>query len=404
MKIVRVPALTGLRFVAAMMVLIGHGLYAAHFAADTMTSRILDPLPSMGMTLFFVLSGFVMWVNYAQSFRERFWSSLWRFGVARFARLYPLYLAIGLFILLWRNWAKLPTELPDAWLFIPLMQAWIPGSIPPSAAFAIPQLGHTWSISVEMFLYLCFPAIALLMIGVRSRPVLLGFAFLNALVFFVGIWCYVGHIPDLAAHVAPGLSSEAANMWIGYYSPITRISEFVAGCIVAAIIVQSKTGETPGWHALGLVACVAGLVFVVALYSTPIGLSHQTLTAVQRSGCVAGFSYLIWFLARFDSRPARLLSAPVMIGAGEISYSVYLLHPFIVSRFVRPEMNLPVAHYGLWLVVMAMAIGAVIVASGVTWALIEVPCRRWLRNTLTRTQTRGLAEHAGLEPQLDRHV
>ncbi len=69
MKIVRVPALTGLRFVAAMMVLIGHGLYAAHFAADTMTSRILDPLPSMGMTLFFVLSGFVMWVNYAQSFR-----------------------------------------------------------------------------------------------------------------------------------------------------------------------------------------------------------------------------------------------------------------------------------------------------------------------------------------------
>jgi hypothetical protein len=50
-----------------------------------------------------------------QSFRERFWSSLWRFGVARFARLYPLYLAIGLFILLWRNWAKLPTELPDAW-------------------------------------------------------------------------------------------------------------------------------------------------------------------------------------------------------------------------------------------------------------------------------------------------
>jgi peptidoglycan/LPS O-acetylase OafA/YrhL len=87
MKIVRVPALTGLRFVAAMMVLIGHGLYAAHFAADTMTSRILEPLPSMGMTLFLVLSGFVMWVNYARSFRERFWSSLWCFGVARFARL-----------------------------------------------------------------------------------------------------------------------------------------------------------------------------------------------------------------------------------------------------------------------------------------------------------------------------
>jgi peptidoglycan/LPS O-acetylase OafA/YrhL len=40
-----------------MMVLIGHGLYAAHFAADTS----LDPLPSMGMALFFLRSGFVMW-------------------------------------------------------------------------------------------------------------------------------------------------------------------------------------------------------------------------------------------------------------------------------------------------------------------------------------------------------
>jgi peptidoglycan/LPS O-acetylase OafA/YrhL len=67
-------------------------------------------------------------------------------------------------------------------------------------------------------------------------------------------------------------------------------------------------------------------------------------------------------------------------------------------------MNLPAAHYGLWFVVMAMAIGAVIVASSVTWALIEVPCRRWLRNTLARPQTREPAERAGLEPQLDRRV
>jgi hypothetical protein len=36
--------------------------------------------------------------------------------------------------------------------------------------------------------------------------------------------------------------------------------------------------------------------------------------------------------------------------------------------------------------------------------LIEVPCRRWLRNTLTRIQTRERAERAGLESQLDRYV
>jgi len=46
MKAVRVPALTGLRFVAAMMVLIGHGSSVLHFKGDMITTRFLDPLPS----------------------------------------------------------------------------------------------------------------------------------------------------------------------------------------------------------------------------------------------------------------------------------------------------------------------------------------------------------------------
>jgi peptidoglycan/LPS O-acetylase OafA/YrhL len=136
----------------------------------------------MGMTLFFVLSGFVMWVNYAESFRERFWPSLWRFGVARFARLYPLYLAVLLLVLTTTDLSAVMNQLQDTALFIPLLQAWVPGSIPTSAVFAIPQLAHAWSISVEMFLYLCFPAIALLMIGVRSRRMLLGLALSNVVI------------------------------------------------------------------------------------------------------------------------------------------------------------------------------------------------------------------------------
>ena len=258
-----------------MMVLIGHGWSVLHFTDDTITVRFLSPLPSLGMTLFFVLSGFVMWVNYANSFRTRFWPSLWRFGVARFARLYPLYLAVGLLALVETNWPNLSKELPDALLFVPLVQAWVPGSIPTSAVFAIPELGHAWSISVEMFLYFCFPAIALMLITVRSRRGLLGLAILNVLICVVGIWFYIDHIPGLAARLAPGMPLPNANMWIGYYSPLTRIDEFVAGCIVGAIIRRSSTGGQAGWHVLGLIACLAGIAFVAALYSTPIGLRNR---------------------------------------------------------------------------------------------------------------------------------
>ncbi len=392
MKAIRVPALTGLRFVAAMMVLVGHGFHVATFEGDTITGRILDPLPSMGMTLFFVLSGFVMWVNYAESFRERLWPSLWRFAVARFARLYPLYLAVGLFVLLLTGWKKPPHWPPEALLFMPLLQAWIPGSNPASAVFAVPQLAHAWSISVEMFLYLCFPAIALLMMGVRSRRVLLGLALLNVAICIAGIWFYVSNIPGLAALLAPGLPLETANMWIGYYSPLTRIDEFLAGCIVGAIIVRSTMGgEQPGWHRLGLIACLAALVVAAALYSTPIGLSQAALTSAQRAGPLAGFAYLIWFLARFESRAARILSAPVMIFGGEISYSIYLLHPFIVSRFARPPMEFSSANFGLWLVIMALAICTVIAISWISWTTIEVPGRRCLRRLAIAFDDRSAA-------------
>lgn len=396
MKAMRVPALTGLRFVAAMMVLIGHGWNVLHFTGDTITGRFLNPLPSMGMTLFFVLSGFVMWVNYAEAFRERFWLSLWRFGIARFARLYPLYLAVALLALVATNWADLPGKIPDVLLFIPLLQAWVPGSIPASAVFAIPQLAHAWSISVEMFLYLCFPAIALLMIGVRSKRVLLGLAFANVAICAVGIWFYANHIPELTSHFAPGLPIGPANMWLGYYSPLTRISEFMAGCIVGALI--GRTDDQPGWHRLGLVACLASLVFVAALYSTPIGLPHGAFTAIQRAGPLAAFAYLIWFLARFDSRTALALSTPAMLVGGEISYSIYLLHPFILPWFLKPEMNFSAANFVVWLAVMAMITGTVVVMSYGTWALIEVPSRRWLRDTLTRAQSSQIMPL--VEPQL----
>ena len=129
-----------------------------------------------------------------------------------------------------------------------------------------------------------------------------------------------------------------------------------------------------------------------ALYSTPIGLSQASLTAALCAGPLTGFAYLVWFLARFDSWAARILSTSTMIAGGEISYSIYLLHPFVLSWFLKPEMDFSAANFGLWLAIMATAIGAVVVMSYGTWALIEVPCRRWLRNTLT--STRPIAELA----------
>src|SRR5688572_4853849 len=116
--------LTGLRGVAAYSVLLAH---AAHASIPYYDDLIYQRLSAFGMSLFFVLSGFVIYYNYAESFaRESLPSAGWKFFVARFARLYPLY-AISIII------APHPSifrEVP--WLLVPyatLTQSWINAQI-----------------------------------------------------------------------------------------------------------------------------------------------------------------------------------------------------------------------------------------------------------------------------------
>jgi Acyltransferase family len=60
-----VGSLTGLRYVAAVTVAVGHGAPALR---HDWLAQLVAQISSIGMTLFFVLSGFVLWLNYAESF------------------------------------------------------------------------------------------------------------------------------------------------------------------------------------------------------------------------------------------------------------------------------------------------------------------------------------------------
>src|SRR5262245_10610234 len=92
------PQLTGIRFYAALLVFITHiphlpgmdWLWDQHF--------ILFRLGDLGVTVFFVLSGFILTYNYAPSFEENISTrEYFRFTWNRFTRIYPVHL-LALFI------------------------------------------------------------------------------------------------------------------------------------------------------------------------------------------------------------------------------------------------------------------------------------------------------------------
>src|SRR5438128_1903159 len=110
MKPDQIPSLTGLRFIAATAVVLSHAIpKIVRYETPPKLLDLLSLTSAFGMSLFFVLSGFVIYLNYWKSIASS--AGLYNFFVARFARLYPLFLVCMAFDLLMKFFHnQLPTE------------------------------------------------------------------------------------------------------------------------------------------------------------------------------------------------------------------------------------------------------------------------------------------------------
>ena len=155
-------ALTGLRFFAALAV------FAAHFL--TYEFWVAHPSHSLssarnGFTLavyvFFVLSGFILTIAYERmESRAVDWNARKKFWIARFARMYPVYLLALLWfapVILHHRFAIEPTGVAarksaaSAVAALFLVQSWI------SDRFGVSWNGPAWTLSMETGFYLMFP-------------------------------------------------------------------------------------------------------------------------------------------------------------------------------------------------------------------------------------------------------
>jgi peptidoglycan/LPS O-acetylase OafA/YrhL len=149
-----IRSLTGLRFYAAALVLWAHTVTAFLIPAEV---PILGSTPAagyLGMTLFFVLSGFVIHYNYAASVGSLNARAVYSFAIAGFARLYPLlFLSVAITAVMPRDPSpSLGASLP---FYLTMTHGWSPqvvGNIFLGDLFA----PASWSISAEVFLYLIY--------------------------------------------------------------------------------------------------------------------------------------------------------------------------------------------------------------------------------------------------------
>jgi peptidoglycan/LPS O-acetylase OafA/YrhL len=129
---------------------------------------LLAPLTAIGMSLFFVLSGFVIHYNYSGLLTAPTAENLAKFLVARFARLYPLYLLI---VIADVGFSWKAADLPVLPFYLTMAQSWFFGFVDGSSPIGHLRLSAvSWSISTEWFFYCSYPFI-MLALGRNHRSV-----------------------------------------------------------------------------------------------------------------------------------------------------------------------------------------------------------------------------------------
>jgi peptidoglycan/LPS O-acetylase OafA/YrhL len=385
-----IPALTGLRLIAALMILLHHA--AVRITDVKWILAIGDGLGAPAMPLFFTLSGFVMWLNYADAFRtDRFGYAIRDFAIARFARLYPLYivvLALGCAIF---DRERVRDALPALALWLTFLQAWWPAYGQEILSLVVPPIGHLWSISVEAFLYSLFPAIVLFLARTRSTGTILIFCLVDLLLLAAVLAGARPATDALQPGFFPNLSKQDFLDWVTYSSPITNVFRFFIGCAAAAIF-ELKGGLRARKRGSGVILAL----LVAALLASSVGLNyairlappasaHYVAIALNSIWTAAGIGYLVYAIAVQDNIVVSAIGASIVVAGGEISYSVYMLHPLAIEAFSFETSTDASLRTIAWDAGALSAVAMVtIAASALTYAIIEKPGRRFLRRFLKR--------------------
>ncbi len=382
----KIPALTGLRFIAAMSVLVAHAVDQAFapYAAKQIALATAH-LAFFGMSLFFVLSGTVLAINYSFALQgPHKGTAVWNFAVARFARIVPLYYFCGIVFFAATPWSnELKAALPSYFL---LTQSWTPCSGVNAFKFMV-FYPHSWSISTEWFFYLLFPLVCLGTTKLRSSRSL-GVAFVASIVGFAFLF-YAYRLFQVGGIDQPGSQSAACNLkWFSYFSPFGRFCEFVLGTIVGQYILLRQrggdprlTGRASGFVETGMIALGAIGVLAAGVLATPKVANVESIMGYGAPSLLLGpFVALIVTACATGQGPLNwLMSSRFLQWGGDLSYSLYLLHPMLVTYFQNPFVDLGTLYWiEACLRVTVMVLLNVLIAAG-SYSLIEVPSRAFFR-------------------------
>ncbi|MCJ8211893.1 acyltransferase [Mucilaginibacter sp. RS28] len=325
-----IPALTGVRALAAYLVFISHYEYAFDENFPQLVKRYLQEF-HIGVTIFFVLSGFLIAFRYYNNFHlTKGWFK--QYLKNRVARIYPMYflLTIGAFVYYYFTGDKTITAgFPYPFTLLLMNITFVRGFFD---SLRFTGIAQGWSLTVEECFYFSAPFIFLIAKKYNKfyiQPLLItGFGALLVLIFRNVDWY--------------GFFGNFTFMMV--YTFLGRCFEFFVGIQLALLVHKrglQRTNKVPFTY----IGFILVLLCPLAMAMLPIpkgwtaGLHHPL--GIITNNYILATSIVLFFYGLLSETTIlkKILSNKFVELLGKSSYIFYLIHLGYMYHYIHEGMN-----------------------------------------------------------------
>lgn len=339
-----IDTLTSLRLFFALMI------YASHICMineEAFSAHIFKE-GYVGVSFFFILSGFIIAHNYTTKLSNGSCSKK-DFWVARFARIYPLHLlTLAIALIVGRTFvATQPISWAHLFTSATLTNAYIPRS-----DFFFALNSPAWSLCCEQLFYVLFP-FALPIIKSPKR-----LAWIAVAAIFIVL-------------IGSSMTPDGYIKGIWYTNPIMRLPDFVVGVLLWHGYQRIKDRDISRRMAsiMEISTILLFAIFYIYAEEVPKPYRYSFYYWLPMTAIILTFSLQKGVIS-------KLLRARIFIIGGEISYGIYLTQILIINVLATKVAHLP------GVVGATIVLAAIIAASYLSYRFFEKPMNKYIRKHL----------------------
>lgn len=285
----------------------------------------VTPFGHWGVSVFFIMSGFLMMYSYCDkslgsSIKECVW-----FGIKKIQSLYPLHIIMLVVAIIMKTVVlfsdfsdrQAVVDIGEVVLNLTLTQAWVP-----SEAIYFSYNGVAWYLSDCLFIYACFPFLLKIMKNYTVRKSLV----VAILVFVFQIVCaYISRFVYI-----PISYVDNFQRWFTYIFPVFRLGDFVVGMCVGLIYINSKV-DLKGSVATSLELLT---IIIIILLHSPYAEQSSILGAEwfrYTNIFTITSAMLVWLFAINKGWISRKITCKPILYIASISAYGFLIHQMVIK-------------------------------------------------------------------------